>query len=135
MLVKEDLVRELHAVLADVEGLRLALLFGSQARGQAGERSDVDIAVDASDVDLLELGARISERVGAEVDVVSLGSAPIPLLERLLLESIPVYEATHGTAAAWRARVLAQLETDRPWYRRMRVAWLGCVAREGLSGG
>jgi predicted nucleotidyltransferase len=59
--------------------VRLALLFGSCARQQAHLDSDVDIAVDAPGADLWSLAARVSERVGAEVDVIPLASASIPL--------------------------------------------------------
>lgn len=122
-------------MLAADGNVRLALLFGSCARGQADGNSDVDIAVDAPNADLWSLAARISQRLGVEVHVVTLASASIPLLEQLIAEGLVLYESDHGRAASWRSRVLAELETDRPWYRRMRDAWLQRVAREGLSNG
>lgn len=117
-------------------GIRFALLFGSHARGTAHEGSDVDLALGgAAPEELGGLAAQLSERLGCEVDLVRLEQANIPLLEELIDDSIVVYEAVPGAAALWRSRVLAQLEVDRPWYHRMRDAWLARVAEEGLPGG
>lgn len=134
-LGQDRLVEELHRILEGESGVRLALLFGSHARGTAAHDSDVDVAVDARGVDLLRLAARLSEHLGAEVDVVPLEAASIPLLERLIDEGIVIHEKDAGAGAAWRSKVLAALETDRPWYRRMRDAWLARVARDGLGDG
>jgi hypothetical protein len=43
-----------------------------------------------------------------------------------------VHERRRGTAATWRAHALADLETDAPWFARMRDAWLARVAARGL---
>jgi predicted nucleotidyltransferase len=135
MLTRDALTQRLRDVLAEDPGVRLALLFGSHAREQPRAGSDVDIAVDAPGVELLALAAKISERVGSEVDVVALGGVSIPMLERLVAESVVIHEGERGAAAGWRSRALAQLETDRPWYRRMRDAWLEHVAEHGLGDG
>ena len=50
--------------------VRLALVFGSRARGTATPTSDVDVAVGAPGIDLLELAALLSRATGLEVDVV-----------------------------------------------------------------
>jgi predicted nucleotidyltransferase len=131
----QALLDEIKAVLAADGSVRLALLFGSRARDRAHSASDVDVAIDAPAGKLGALGARISERLGMEVDLVPLESATIPFLEQLIAHSVVVYESERGRAAAWRSRVLSELETDRPWYRRMRDAWLVRVARDGLGDG
>jgi predicted nucleotidyltransferase len=41
----QDLDRRIHAALAPVDGVRLAYVFGSRARGAARADSDLDIAV------------------------------------------------------------------------------------------
>jgi len=122
----------LRAALRPRGDVRLALLFGSQARGEAQASSDIDLAVWAPGVDLLELGAELSTALRQEVDIASLEAPTIPLLEQLIRESIVVHEAIDGTAATWRSRALASLETDRPWYARMRDAWLRRVAEQGV---
>lgn len=122
-------------VLATFPEVRLALLFGSEARGTARPDSDVDIAVDAPSASLGQIAAALSSRLGAEVDVVGLGPASIPLLEALISDGIVLHETKPGAGALWRSRVLAQLETDRPWFRRQRDAWIQRVAEHGFGRG
>jgi predicted nucleotidyltransferase len=122
-------IREHLALRTDV---RVAVLFGSRARGTARPDSDVDLAVEAPGGDLLTLGAELVTALDLEVDVVDLADATIPLLEHLIRDGIVVHEARRGAGGLWRSRTLATLETDRPWYQRMRDAWLARVAREGL---
>jgi uncharacterized protein len=126
---------ELAGAIARQPGVRLALLFGSQATGQATENSDVDLALDAPHADLQALAGALSADLGVEVDVVSLRQTTIPLLEALVRDSIVIYESSRGVAAAWRARALSELETDRPWFARMRDAWLRRVAEGGIEDG
>ncbi len=126
---------QIRAAFADCDDVRLALLFGSEARGEARLSSDVDIAVIAPGVDLLALGAKLAEALRCEVDVVDLLDGGVPLLEQVLRDGIVVHEAYRGEAARWRSRTLATLETDRPWYARMRDAWLERVRTEGIHHG
>jgi uncharacterized protein len=112
--------------------VRLALVFGSRARGTATPVSDVDVAVRAPGVDLLELAADLSRVTGHEVDVLPIDDAGIPLLARIVREGVDVHEATQGALATWRAQTLADLGTDLPWFARMRDAWLARVASRGV---
>ena len=125
-------IEDVRRAIAKVPGVRLALLFGSRARGTERDDSDVDVAIDAPGVDRLTASATLSAALQLRVDVVDLREATIPLLEELLRDGVVAYEASPGAAASWRSRILAQLETDRPWYARMRDAWLARVAEEGL---
>jgi predicted nucleotidyltransferase len=111
--------------------VRLAIVFGSRARRTATPTSDVDVAVRAPGVDLLGLAADLSRVTGHEVDVVALEDVGVPLLGRIVQEGVGVHEARPGALATWRARALADLETDRPWFARMRDAWLARVASHG----
>jgi predicted nucleotidyltransferase len=130
-----EMAERIRRALLERSDVRVAVLFGSQARGTAGPGSDVDIAVDAPGVDLLDLGATLSSTLGRDVDVIALDEATIPLLERLVLEGIVVHERPRGAGALWRSRTLAMLETDRPWYARMRDAWLARVREKGFARG
>jgi predicted nucleotidyltransferase len=132
--VKEVAARLRHA-LSGRKDVRVAVLFGSVARGAARASSDVDVAVDAPGADLLELAAALSEALSREVDVVPLEDATIPLLEQLVRDGIVVHEAYPGAGALWRSHALTSLETDRPWFARMREAWLARVRERGLSRG
>jgi predicted nucleotidyltransferase len=111
---------------------RLAVVFGSRARCTAVEASDVDVAVHAPGVDLLGRAADLSRVTGREVDVVALDNAGVALLARIVREGLGVHEPRPSALAAWRAHALADLETDRPWFARMRDAWLARVAARGV---
>lgn len=129
------MAERIRDALAGRTDVRVAVLFGSEARGTAEPGSDVDIAVDVSGADLLDLAATLSLALDREVDVVDLDDATIPLLERLIREGVVVHEGFRGAGALWRSRTLAMLETDRPWYARMRDAWLSRVREKGFARG
>jgi predicted nucleotidyltransferase len=128
----QGLQAALRSALQRHPGVRLALLFGSEARGQATESSDVDVAILAPGQDLLELASCLSEATGREVDVVGLDDPGVPLLEELMRDSKPLHEAFPGAYGLWRSRALSLLDIDGPGYARMRDAWLERVAREGI---
>ncbi len=126
------LIQPFQEVLRAHGGVALALLFGSRARGDANEASDVDVALLAPSADLLEVGARLSQASGLEADVISLADPGVPLLDELLRDAVVLYEGRPGAYAIWRSHALADLELDRPWYERMRDAWLERVAQRGV---
>jgi predicted nucleotidyltransferase len=134
-MIQAELQARIRDHLAGRADVRVAVLFGSWARGTAGVESDVDIAVEAPGVDLLTLAADLGAALDREIDVVELVDASIPLLEHVVRDGIVVHEGRRGAGALWRSQTLATLETDRPWYDRMCEAWLARVARQGLSGG
>ena len=126
------LLELLQQALRARDDVALALLFGSRARGDGSETSDVDVALLAPAADLLDVGAQLSQASGLEVDVISLADPGVPLLDELLRDAVVLYEARPGAYAMWRSHVLADLELDRPWYERMRDAWLARVAQRGV---
>ena len=126
-------VRALQAALNGRSDVIVALLFGSVARGAARPDSDIDVAIAAPGVDWLTLRAELTAKLGREVDVAPLETAGILLLEEVLRDGIVVHEAYPGAAAIFRSRALATLETDRPWFARMRDAWLRRVAEKGIG--
>ena len=85
-------VRPLVARLAAEPGVRRVVLFGSRARGDAGERADVDLALDApglSRAGWVRLRAEAEEaRTLYSVDLVRLDAAPPALRERIEAEGI-----------------------------------------------
>jgi predicted nucleotidyltransferase len=130
------LVDTLGKTLAGREGIQLALLFGSRARGEERPDSDADVAIlgndlDGNDLDLLGLAADLSAAAGREVDVVALAHASYPMMRALLRDAIVVYEGHPGAAADWRTRAILATETDRPWFERMRDAYLEHLAAGG----
>jgi predicted nucleotidyltransferase len=126
-----EVIESIRRVLAERSGVRLALVFGSVARGRARGDSDVDLAVDAPGVDRLALARDLSLAVGREVDVVDLASASYPLLAAVVRDGVVVAAHAPGAEARWRTRALLALETDRPWFERMRDAYLARLATRG----
>ena len=129
MRTPDSIVEALREALRGREDIRLALLFGSRARGRSRLDSDADVAVLGRNLDLLELAADLSDAAGVEVDVVSLEDPGYPLLNALLRDSIVLHAGERHAAAAWRTRAILQAETDRPGYERMRDAFLQRLAK------
>jgi predicted nucleotidyltransferase len=136
-MASNDLLTQLRLLLAKHPEVRVAMLFGSQARGTARDDSDIDLAVDAPEAELLSIGADISAALDREVDVIALDDAvlTIPMMEHLIRDGIVVYERSRGQGALVRSRMLATLETDRPWFSKMNDAWIARVAARGFSRG
>jgi predicted nucleotidyltransferase len=124
MATDPELLTTLRTALRGCPEVELALLFGSRARGGAQTTSDLDLAVEGTGVDRLALARDLSTATGLEVDVVDLAAAGYPLLNRLLHESVVVHEGSPHAAARFRTRAILQTETDRPWFERMRDAYL-----------
>jgi predicted nucleotidyltransferase len=134
--MREADLAAIAATLRGQPGVKLALVFGSTARGTARADSDVDIAIDAEgDVDLLGLAARLTLTLGREVDLVAISDAGVPLLQELVRDGIVAHEGAYGAGARFFSRTLSDLEIDGPWYARMRDAWLRKVAESGLGNG
>jgi hypothetical protein len=79
-----SLLAQLRAALRTEHNVRFALLFGSSARGEDGQESDVDLLVemrDSSLVRVIDLELKLEGLLGHEVDVLSVGDAETsPLL-------------------------------------------------------
>lgn len=86
--------REQILQVAARHGARDVRLFGSAARGEATEASDVDLLVTMepgrSLVDLGELVADLRDLLGREVDVVTEDSLYWLLRRRILREAVPL---------------------------------------------
>ncbi len=82
-------------------------------------------------VDRLGLAAALSAVARHEVDVVDLDEAGYPMLRALLRDAIVLHESRPGAAADWRTRAILDTETDRPWFERMRDAYLAHLAAGG----
>ena len=77
MLTREDILltlREQHALLSRRYPIQRLALFGSWARGEAREDSDVDVLVEvdpAIGLRFVELGDELERALGRRVDLVS----------------------------------------------------------------
>ena len=113
--------------LADRTDVAVAVLFGSRARGNHREDSDVDVAV-LGRVDRLALAADLSRGTGLEVEVIDLSEAGYPLLAAIVQDAVLLHEGAPGSYGRWRSHALSQLELDRAWYERMRDGYLAKLA-------
>jgi uncharacterized protein len=75
-------------------GVRELAIFGSVARDEAGEESDVDVLVDylpgtrLSYFRVFELQERLEDLLGAKVDLVTMGGLRSELRDDILAEAI-----------------------------------------------
>ncbi|MGQ9500500.1 MAG: type VII toxin-antitoxin system MntA family adenylyltransferase antitoxin [Anaerolineae bacterium] len=78
-------------------GVMCILLFGSMARGEADEESDIDLLVEFSKpISLLRLVAlerELSDALGRKVDVLTKAAISPYLRERIRSEAQVIYEA------------------------------------------
>jgi predicted nucleotidyltransferase len=89
----EELGRRIIPVLRRF-GVKRASLFGSSARGEEGEGSDIDIVVEfdvgKSLLDLAGLKIELEEALGRKVDVLTYNSIHPLLRDRILKEQKPI---------------------------------------------
>jgi len=103
------IVEALERELAASGTVRLAVLFGSRAKGTARADSDADVGVLPIDETWtlsgeLELARRLSEAVGVEVDLVRLDRDDPVLGLEIARHGQLLFEVTPGTFSAWRAQ-------------------------------
>ena len=103
----DDLISDLRQVLSEGPPLRLALLFGSTARGTERAGSDVDVAILPVDPGLslsdeLALQARIAVVAKREADLVRLDQCSPTLRYRVAREGLPIL-AERGSLSSFRA--------------------------------
>jgi predicted nucleotidyltransferase len=122
----ENLKVRIAAVAATHEQVRLVYLFGSQAVGEAGPLSDVDLAV------LLARGepmARDREQLAhlftaalewAPVDLIILNQAPIELAYAVIAQGKVLYQCDLAERVEYEADVLSRYGDYLPFLRAQR---------------
>jgi predicted nucleotidyltransferase len=116
-----DRFETVESVLAD-HPVSVGIVFGSRARGESHEHSDIDIAVAFEDLEpgdsgylnaRLQLGADLALALGTDdVDVVSLHSAPPALLRAIFRDGKQVV-GTDKAASHLRETLLDDATEDR----------------------
>ncbi|MGH9460218.1 MAG: type VII toxin-antitoxin system MntA family adenylyltransferase antitoxin [Vicinamibacteria bacterium] len=87
----------------------LAVLFGSMARGQGHDGSDLDIGVllrDANDTTRSRLAAALSRSAGKTVDIVYLDEAPPLLRFEIARDGVVLLEGSPHSWKDFRARAM-----------------------------
>lgn len=96
MQLADQLRLDISTKLADHPEVRRAILFGSRARGEARERSDIDLALevdDLTDSDWVDLVAALNDlNTLLEIDVINLAESPRALSERVQTEGVVLYD-------------------------------------------
>lgn len=109
VLRRWGLLARLRAALRTEPNVRFALLFGSAARGEDSEASDVDLMVELRDtslVRLIDLELKLEALLGRDVDLVSLTDAESnPLLLAEALDEGRVIVDREGRWAELRPRI------------------------------
>ena len=91
---KFDELRAKALPVFEEAGVRRSALFGSFARGEAGEKSDIDILVELPEgaglFDFVGLRIKLEEALGRKVDLVEFDTLKPRLKERILREQLPI---------------------------------------------
>jgi predicted nucleotidyltransferase len=100
--------------------VRLAVLFGSTARGTAGRASDLDIGVSVTaTADLMALRVTLQRASGQEVDVIRLEEAPPLLRFQIARDGRVIVERVAHAWADFRARAMIDWWDWAPTLRAM----------------
>jgi len=130
--VEQTQLEPITSVLARHPGIKMAILFGSMAKGQAGYDSDVDLAVAATQPIELEekmaLMEALAEVTGRPIDLIDLTIVGEPLLGQILKRGKRIL-GTDESYAKLMMRHLVEEADFMPYYRRIlaerRRAWIG----------
>jgi len=96
MVYTIDQIKQITRPIAAAYGVKSMRLFGSYARGEATESSDVDILVDRGDIRsgfvLGGLYADLRDSLRKELDMVTTQGADAEFLSRIQKEEVLIYE-------------------------------------------
>jgi predicted nucleotidyltransferase len=120
-----DLLDRLRERAGSLPELRLAVLFGSTARGEARKGSDVDLGI-LLDPDTQELRNKtlleLDRAAGREVDVVFLNEAPPLLRFEIARDGVLLHEREEGLWTGFRAKAMVDWWDWAPYARRIEDA-------------
>lgn len=97
-LASNDLeaLKKIAIPILKANGVKKAAVFGSFARGDANENSDVDILVKYSEgtslFDVVRLKSQLEEAIGREVDLVSYDFIDKYIKDKIMSERVTLYE-------------------------------------------
>lgn len=117
--------------IAEKQGLKLVVLFGSQATGRLHPKSDIDVAILPRDASVL---SRATEEIGDvfgqnDVEVADL-SVPSPYLwHAVAQEGVLLYESKKGLFSEWKLRAM-NLWYDSAWLRTKQTRYLKAWAQK-----
>ncbi len=129
---QSDLRHRLRQILSEHGGVRLAILFGSQATGHAAPHSDLDLAVQMTAPltadDKIALIEKLAQATGLPVDLIDLKRVGEPLLGQILKHGVRLLGSDTEYAAVV-SRHLFDAADFLPYRNRIlderRQAWIG----------
>jgi len=132
MRAQSDLPNLLRQTLSEHGGVRLAILFGSQATGRATPHSDLDLAVQMTApltaADKVALIEKLAQAIGLPVDLIDLKRVGEPLLGQILKHGVRLL-GCDAEYAALVSRHLFDAADFLPYRNRIlderRQAWIG----------
>jgi predicted nucleotidyltransferase len=115
----EPLIATIRRVLASGPPLRLAVLFGSVARGRSRPSSDLDLAIWPVDSALslaaeLDLQSALETALARSVDLVRLDSASTLVRWEVARDGLAVHQAAPHEWPRFRARAASEYGDVRP---------------------
>lgn len=120
-----DLLERLRERAASLPELKLAVLFGSTARGQTRKESDVDLGLllgtDTRSV-RLHVEAELARAARREVDIVYLNEAPPLLRFEISRGGVVLLEREEGLWTGFRARAMVDWWDWAPYAKRIEEA-------------
>jgi predicted nucleotidyltransferase len=124
---REIIIDRLHSALGTQRGIAAAYLFGSVARGETRDASDVDVAIlfehdppgtiDGLGIDLAD---SLQEAIGRTVDLVVLNRAPVDLAKRVLNEGVLLADTNPSRRIAFEIRTRNEYFDLEPFLTRYR---------------
>lgn len=127
----------LRSILSEFSAIRLAVLFGSTARGTESPRSDVDLAVLLEEDDpgrLWDIDVAAAGALRRTIDLVDLRRAPPLLRLEIAREGLPLIERREGEWVRFKARAMLDWWDWAPFARRFHELAVQRL-REEISGG
>ena len=113
-------------------GIVCVYVYGSVARGEARDASDVDVAVlyaqeppPTLDGLGLEFGDTLERLLGKPVDLIILNRAPLDLIHRVLRDGVLVYESDPSSRLRFEVQARSAYFDLLPYLRQYRRATLG----------
>jgi len=117
-----DLLRGALGALPEV---RLAVLFGSHARGRAGRRSDVDLLLDLepdTDATRRRVGGALGQAVRGELDLVHASDAKPLLRFEIARDGVLILERKPGDWTDFKTQAMLDWWDWAPYARRIHAA-------------
>ena len=120
-----DLLERLRQRAASLPEVKLAVLFGSTARGQARKGSDVDLGLLLKPIsrrERLHVEAELAWAAGREVDFIDLDEAPPLLRFEITRDGIVILEREEGLWTRFKAKAMVDWWDWSPYARRIEEA-------------